>query len=403
MQYFSINFFSNLTDRLLRDEKIACYMKIFGLLLLVSVGCKEYYTAPALKNAPDFLVVDGNLTGGPDSTYIKLTHARSLMDTAPASPELNALLTVEGDQNTLIPLYEIGNGVYGNRLPLSNTEKYRLNISTSAGPQYRSDFVPYRQTPPIDSINWNQDSAAVNFFVSAHDPQNNTIYYRWQFEETWQYNSFLVANFDYVNDSVVARPPTDQIHNCWKTNLSPTILLGSSEKLSRDIISQFKFLSVSKSTEKIYLLYSVQINQYALTRDQFEYWTELKKSSEQLGSLFDAQPTQLNSNIHNLTNPNEPVLGYLSASSVQKQRIFVSIRDMNNYNYVPYYLPCERLADVSTGFSRFDTRRAYEYLQMPNHLFTFWYTDGDSYIVAQNFCIDCREHGGSNQKPSYWP
>jgi hypothetical protein len=88
-------------------------------------------------------------------------------------------------------------------------------------------------------------------------------------------------------------------------------------------------------------MYSVIVSQYALTSNQFKYWTELKKNSEQLGTLFDAQPSQLNSNIHCITNPAEPVMGYLSASTVQKKRIFIANSEMTNINYVPYDLPCE--------------------------------------------------------------
>ena len=378
-------------------------MKMVGLfVILFTVGCKEYYDPPVIKNNPDFLVVDGFLNAAPDSTYIKLTHTRNLVDTAPGVPELNASLLAEGDQGTLIPLTETGNGFYGNLLPLNTAEKYRLSINTSGGRQYRSDFVPFKKTPPIDSLTWDQDTSWVRFHVNTHDPQNKTVFYRWQFEETWQYTTYLNSNFDYVNGTVVLRTPEQQIHNCWNTNLSPTILLGSTSRLSQDIISHFLFNNVSKSTEKIHVLYSVEISQYALTQDQYDYWTELKKSSEQLGTLFDAQPTQLNSNIHCLTNPGEPVLGYICASTVQKKRIFVDIHQMSNYNYTPYYIACYELNAVTTGFSPYDTSRAYEYLEMPNHLFTFWYFDG-VYHVAQNFCIDCRDHGGSNIKPPFWP
>jgi hypothetical protein len=378
-------------------------MKKFGIvILLFFAGCKEYYEPPALKNSPDFLVVDGFLNSTPDSTHIRLTHTRNLADTAQGTPELNASLVVDGDQGTLIPLTEIGNGLYGNLTSLRTSEKYRLSIHTASGKEYRSEFVPFKQTPAVDSLTWEEDSLGVNFFVNTHDPQNSTIYYRWQFEETWQYDTYLVSNFDLINDTVVRRNEDQQIHSCWKTNPSPTILLASTNRLSKDIVSHFLFNNVSKSTEKIYVQYSVQISQYALTKDEFDYWTLLKKNSEQLGTLFDAQPTQLNSNIHCLTNPDEPVMGYLSASTVQKKRIFVTIYQLSNYNYVPYSLPCHKLSDVTTAMSPYDLSRAYEYLEMPGHLFTFWYNDG-VYHLAQNFCIDCREHGGTNVKPNFWP
>jgi hypothetical protein len=369
---------------------------------LICIRCREYYEPPVLKTTPHFLVVDGFLNSSPDSTYIKLTYTRTLSDTAPAVPALNATLIVEGDQNTRIPLNENGNGLYGNLLLLNTAEKYRLNITTSDGVKYQSDYVLFKQTPPIDKITWEQDSSNVRFYIETHDPQNNTTYYRWNYQETWQYSTYLTSNFDYVHGTLVPRPPDQQIHNCWKSNNAANILLASTSQLNHDIISHFLFNKVSKSTEELYILYSVIVSQYALTKDEFEYWTELKKNSEQLGTLFDAQPSQLNSNIHCITNPSNPVMGYLSASTVQKKRIFVGINELSNSNYVPYYLPCHSLGDVTTGFGVGDSSRAYEYLEMPRHLFTFWYFDG-AYHVAQNFCIDCREHGGSNAKPAFWP
>jgi len=378
-------------------------MKYFGLfLILICMGCREYYEPPALKNTPKYLVVEGLLTSSPDSTFITLTYTRSLIDSAPGSPELNARLIVEGDQNTSIPLTGIGNGRYGNLLTLNPNEKYRLSIATEAGSKYLSDYVSFKQTPPIDSLSWEQDTSQVKFYINTHDPQNKTIYYRWHFEETWQYSTYLTSNFDYKNGVLTLRTPDQQIHNCWSSHNSPTILLASTTHLSQVLISRYLFNTVSKSTEKLYVLYSVNVDQYALTADEFDYWTALKKNTEQLGSLFDAQPSQLKGNIHCLTNPQEPVLGYLSASTVQQKRIFVAVNQMNNMNYLPYYLPCQKLSDVTSGFSATDTSTAYEYLEAPRHLYTFWYYDR-AYHVAQNFCIDCREHGGTNIKPAYWP
>src|ERR1700749_3240954 len=128
---------------------------------LIGFGCREYYEPPVLKNNPHLLVVDGFLNNYPDSTYFKLTYTRNLRDTVPVVPASDATLTVEGDQNTVVPLYERGQGIYGNLLSLHTYEKYRLTITTSDGTKYQSDYVPFKQTPPIDSISWKQDTSDV--------------------------------------------------------------------------------------------------------------------------------------------------------------------------------------------------------------------------------------------------
>jgi hypothetical protein len=88
------------------------------------------------------------------------------------------------------------------------------------------------------------------------------------------------------------------------------------------------------------------VYQYALTKDQYDYWTELKKNSEQLGTLFDAQPSQLNSNIHSM-EIHRLVLGYPPQF---KKEDFVGINKMDNMNYLPYYIACRELNDVTSGF-----------------------------------------------------
>jgi hypothetical protein len=133
-------------------------MKHTGLFgFLICLGCRQYYEPPALKITPDFLVVDGFLTSSPDSTYITLTHTRSLKDTAPGSPELKASLVVEGDQNTITALPEIGNGLYGNLLNLTSSENTALP-STRQTAENISRTMFRSNNPAIDSLTWEQDN-----------------------------------------------------------------------------------------------------------------------------------------------------------------------------------------------------------------------------------------------------
>src|SRR5450631_4049722 len=142
--------------------------KLLLFLIPVYLGCRQYYDPPALKKNPHYLVVDGFLNTSPDSTFIKLSYTRNINDTAPGLPELNATILVEDDQNTLVPLPEISNGVYAGELNLNTNEKYRLSINTRDGRRYLSDFVPFKQTPAIDSINWEEEDHQVNFYVNTH-------------------------------------------------------------------------------------------------------------------------------------------------------------------------------------------------------------------------------------------
>jgi hypothetical protein len=76
--------------------------------------------------------------------------------------------------------------------------------------------------------------------------------------------------------------------------------------------------------QQLSVLYSIFVRQYALTEDGYNFLSLMQSNTESLGTIFDPQPSQLKGNIQCLTNPNEPVVGYVSAGTVQQQRIFIS-------------------------------------------------------------------------------
>ena len=165
------------------------YSAIFYILvfvMLIGVTCKKPYNPPATQVNYQFLVIDGVLVNSPDSpTVIRLSRTVKLTDTTTASsPETGAAVSVEGSSGENFKLVETPGGIYQSAPLLLNTSsKYSLKITTSSGEDYASDFVEVRQTPPIDSLTWQQQND-VNVYLYTHDPANATKYYRWDYTET---------------------------------------------------------------------------------------------------------------------------------------------------------------------------------------------------------------------------
>ena len=67
---------------------------------------------PVVSTNASFLVVEGFIDNGPDSTMITLTRSYKLDDTAQLKAEPGAQLDVEGTDNSSYPLTELGNGQY---------------------------------------------------------------------------------------------------------------------------------------------------------------------------------------------------------------------------------------------------------------------------------------------------
>jgi hypothetical protein len=203
-------------------------------------------------------------------------------------------------------------------------------------------MVPVVNSPPIDSVNYVVHPNGLNVYVNTHDPKNNTHYYRWEYQETWIIYSYFESFFKDTGDTVIARDfVDDNIYQCWKSDTSSNILLGSSAKLSSDVIAANQLIAIPDTSEKFLSGYSINVKQYALTSDAFNFWTNLQKNTQNIGSIFDTQPSEIQGNIHNVSNPGEPVIGYVSVGSTAVTRIFIHRRDLPAWSPTLYYPYCQ--------------------------------------------------------------
>ncbi len=363
----------------------------FALSFIIS--CRQSYISPAIQNNPSFLVVDGFINSGQGPTVLTLSRTANLSTQLP-SPELNATVNVLDENGNAFALTEKGNGVYSiSQVPVDYNKKYRVQILTANSKQYLSDLVTPKKTPAIDSIPWELNNNGVNIFVNTHDPGNNSRYYRWEFAETWERHAFFDSQLKFMDSQIQLRDPADQIFHCWKTDSATNLLVGSSANLQEDIIYRQPILSIDQGAEQLKILYNIIIYQYVISKEAFVYWQNLKKNTEQLGSLFDAQPMQPIGNLHCVSNPAEPVLGYMSASSVNQKRIFISNTELAFWYYVPAF-DCQEMLISSDQIQRI----------FSDTLLFVPITSGISGIYAAGVeCGDCRYSGAVNKKPSFWP
>jgi hypothetical protein len=376
---------------------------LFSFLIVFLWRCKDKYVSPYKNPGTGYLVVEGYITGnGP--TQFTLSRTVDLSGNRVIPPEKNASVQVEGDDNSIFPLTEQGNGVYvRSSMGLNATTKYRLRIKTSDGKEYLSDAVPYKQTPAIDSVSWTYNAAdGVKLYVNTHDPANATHYYLWQYNETWQYHAAEYSIYKYLRDQnkVVNRPDSEQIYFCWKNAASTKLILGNSTKLTQDVIYLQLLDQIPPNTQPIGILFSIMVNQYALTEDGYNYLTLMQKNTESLGSIFDAQPSVLKGNIHCLSNPNEQVIGYLSAGTLEQKRLFIYQSQIPDWRY---YITCS-LPDTVVGLDGASLQSFFGnqgYLPIEQH-----YTLGgppDGWVANVISCVDCRAEGGTTTKPGFWP
>ena len=311
---------------------------LWGLILLLG-SCVDPYE-PAIISAPNsFLVVDGYInSNGP--TVFRLSRTQNLAEKTPPPPVTEAQVYVEEEGGRRVQLSPDGQGQYtGQHLSIDAGKQYRLFIQTK-GREYASAFVPVKSTPPIDSVSWKLENDGLQVYVSTHDPRQQTRYYRWDYQETFEFTSAFYSSIEYVNGEIQDR--REDISRCWRSISSTDINIGTSLRLSQDQIREAPLLFTRLPSVKFNYRYSILVRQYAQTQEAYQYWETLKKNTENIGTLFDPLPTQLRGNITCLTDPGEPVLGFVSAFSVAEKRLFITGAEMaDRWRYVNEYGTCK--------------------------------------------------------------
>ena len=364
---------------------------IGAVVLFALLSCKEEYYPPVDDTNSNLLVVEGIIN--PDSTTITLSRTRNLNDTIRFIPEPNALVYIEGQQGGLFQLQAKGNGNYTvGAIVLNTATRYRLRIAVG-GNTYASEYVEVKKTPPIDSLQWEQNKD-VSIYLNTHDPANNTRYYRWEFVETWEHHSYYDTNLGYANGVVYFRNPNELLNKCWTTAGSTDILLGTSAQLSEDKIERAPITVIPDGSEKITVLYSILVKQYALNEKAYDFWQLLRRNTNNVGGIFDAQPSELIGNIHCINKPTEPVIGFISASTVETKRMFIRRGELSEWNSPTRDFVCTSIVISPNEWQSYLSNGFYA---------PAYFVSGGALAVARTQCVDCTYQGGNTIRPPFWP
>ncbi len=371
-------------------------LKIAALFFIVVLyGCKDPFMPEVESRFKNLLVVEGFIHIGGETT-IKLSRTTDLSELS-SKPEKSASVQIEGEDGSILSSISRDDGrcVLATQ-NLNLNKRYRLKIVTANGKVYQTDYLQSKISPEIDSINFAVEDKGFQVYVNTHDDTGNTKYYHWDYLETWEIRSAFSAIHEYKNGEVVPRDLNINIEKCWVDSRSSRILLGSSERLTVDKIRLFPIIHIKGNSIKVAYTYSILLNQYGLTKEAYQYMENIKKNTEQIGGIFDAQPSELKGNIICVSNPEEEVVGWISSGTISQSRLFIDYEDKpeNSRDWL-YPERCEAFYTTADSLALYmaGNHSLIRYEQSPISTI---------YLISEKDCIDCRLRG-TNLKPPYWP
>ena len=295
---------------------------ILFLTFLFLNSCITQFT-PQTNEDKQLLVVEGLITDQPVVNTIKLSKSIPLGTKSTANPLSGCIVSISDDLGNTYQLSETDSGNYVTDPALFKGEigrKYSLHIKTNTlnhNYNYESLPVEMKPVPPIDSVYYERKvimetegittQEGCQVYLNTHDPANVCKFFRWEYTETWE----------------IHIPYDVQNRVCWISNNSSVINIKNTSVLEQDKIERFPLLYISNKTDRLKVKYSILVNQYSLTENEYLYWEKLQNLSEQVGSLYDLIPSDISSNVYCIDNTNEKVLGYFSVSANSSKRIFI--------------------------------------------------------------------------------
>ncbi|MDO7875099.1 DUF4249 domain-containing protein [Hymenobacter sp. ASUV-10] len=369
------------------------------ILLGLLAGCIDPYMPDVISSPQSYLVVDGFLNSN-GVTQIKLSRTYGLSGGTAAPKETRATLYIEEETGTRYQLRESSAtpGTYlSDALVLNPAVRHRLSFSTATGQTYASDYVTVKITPPIDSVTFRPEADELKILVNTHDDRDASQYYRWEYEETWETRPLLTPELEYNKITDRLEPITVYFPLvCWSNEKSANVNLSKTTNLNQDVVSNYVLRTLPAIADRLYLKYSILVHQYALTREEYQYWELLRKNTESIGTLFDPLPSQLSGNLHNVSDSNELVIGYLGAHSMTEKRIFIrraqlpaEWRIQSGYDdcIPPNILYFTAIRNLNNIFGTYSIIPLY---QVP-----------EGYAITSKECVDCRLRG-TDVRPAFW-
>ncbi len=315
------------------DFRRIAIILVSTLTLLTS--CVERYRPDDLYLKEGLLVINAHLTDKPGIQTIEVS--RSSHPEAPSfNPELNCfILLVREDGESHEFSASENPGYYTAELDSSFLRTgmlFQVQVVTQDGNEYHSDFDKIRPVPAIDSLYYKVEekiytgeedpTPGIRFYVDFTYDNEAYEYIRWELTETYEFHNPRMEAFVYLNRYTLQ--PLEGEDNptvCYITHALPAIHSISTKTLDFGSFSQaFEFVPNDQMEQKLLFKYSLLVKQYSLGPEGFHYWNEIGMNLQGQGAMFDRQPPLTKSNICNIADESEKVLGFFTMSGVQETR-----------------------------------------------------------------------------------
>ncbi len=315
---------------------------LYILPVVCLVSCIEPYDYH-LEEKNNYLVVEGAISTACGPHWVQLTTTRNASNTSSKYKlyvEKAQVRIINGSgEDEILTETQPGNYYTSDSYRGVGGETYLLEITTSDGKVYRSGEETLHSLPQLDSLSlafgttntlsdYNSVLETPGFFISAWmQNTGNAGAYRVR----WDYTYKVTTKGDAPN-------------NCWVLVVPPTFELFTEDLAIEG--SRFEqplfFLPVRgvMFAEKIHVRATIT----SISPAAMRFWQGVYNNLYAQGGVFDPPPAGIASNIVNVHDPGELVLGYFYAADTDTLATSIYARDfpLRVDTEIDFSIPCDK-------------------------------------------------------------
>jgi hypothetical protein len=299
---------------------------IIYLLSIVSLtSCIDEVDLP-VRNEASRLIVEGMITNEAPPYTVRLFTTGNFVSARypPASLGVQGALvqiTDDAGNSTVLKaileqpgIYQTADTTFVGQVGRS----YVLSVAMPDGKMYLSQPEKLLPVPLLEELKAEfvdiadrSRPSGYRVLVDTQDPVETTNYYRWS---AYGYVRRESEGLPLLGGGICCK-------SCWLLIANNDVNIFSDANINGNRIQgRFALFSPFYLRGKQY----VEVSQYSLTREAYQFWKLLDEQQTRTGSLFDPQPAPIEGNMYNAEDANELALGYFGASAISRKRLIIA-------------------------------------------------------------------------------
>lgn len=328
----------------LHNTKHKVRMSILLLILLWS--CSEVIDLDT-ETQDGQLVIYGRLTNGQQGNKIELS--RATLVGLPPRPISGARVQVFDGQGNAGSYRDEGEGNYRYNGAFTGEpgEAYHLRIELGDGNVYESVPEVMPELGAKDSLYYvleeieegsTQGVTTTRFVVSIYadteiSDSRSDLFLKWNVEEVFSFEQAFLPQHNF---------PWYFRHTCYMTEeleeQRVDLYDGSELRASGINAKLVTNRSIDDDFRGVHYFNYIQQN---ITAGAHAFWSGLDQNVNRVGSIFDQPPGALSTNLFNVNDASEEVIGYFEVMSVDTARLKITNRIIDRFFSIPCVSPPE--------------------------------------------------------------